>query len=157
MKGNPDVYGPNGLKYNNDDAKMHFSKIGISIVKDVDTKETCNTSWYTEIHVSGKRKDGKVVIDTRAQEPNGDPIKFRVGNHEVLECWDLAMTKLKPGQVARVECPSYLAWGSSVHPAPLDHSPIPANSDIDFYLEVLKCNNNPKEEEARFELNQKIL
>jgi FKBP-type peptidyl-prolyl cis-trans isomerase len=51
---------------------------------------------------------------------------------------------MKEGETARVSCPSNLAWGSSVHSAPLDHSPIPANSDIDFYLEVVKCNSSPK-------------
>jgi FKBP-type peptidyl-prolyl cis-trans isomerase len=97
MREDPNVYGPNGIKYSNKDADMDFSKIGISIVKEVGKDvEECRSGFYATTHISGKTKDGKVVIDTRATKM-GNPIRFKVGYHEVLECWDLAMTKLKSG------------------------------------------------------------
>jgi hypothetical protein len=37
-------------------------------------------------------KNGKVVIDTKAQLPRGYPIDFKVGNYEVLKCWEMAIT-----------------------------------------------------------------
>lgn len=88
------MYGPNGEKYKNDDAEHKISSIGISILKDSNESKVCEEDFYSTIHVSGKMKDGRTVMDTRATA-NGLPLLFRVGEHEVLECLDLAITKLK--------------------------------------------------------------
>lgn len=137
----PDVFGPNGTNYSNVDATYDLSRIGIDITK-AGTKEQCRSGDWTSVHWIGTLPDGRVVTDSRA-EPGGLPKTFALGAHEVFSCWDFAIPKLHKGDVARVSCPSYYAWGGAYTQSPLGGEPIPLNTDVNFDLEIVDCNRTP--------------
>jgi hypothetical protein len=139
--GSPDVYGPNGAGYSNTDASYDLSRIGIDITQP-GTGKDCKVGDWTTIHWTGTLKDGRVITDSRA-ELGGLPKTFVLGAHEVFSCWDLAIPKLKQGAKARLNCPSYYAYGNAYTWAPVGGEPIPLNSDVDFDVEVVECNRTP--------------
>jgi len=136
-----DVYGPNGSGYSNTDANYDLSRIGISVTSE-GKGSTCRPGDWTTIHWVGTLKDGRVVTDSRA-EAGGLPKTFALGAHEVFRCWDLALPKLKQGSKARLDCPSYYAYGNARTWPPVGGEPIPLNSDVDFDVEVVECNRTP--------------
>lgn len=136
-----DIYGANGQGYANNDASYDSSRIGIDITKQ-GTGATCRPGDWTTVHWVGTLKNGRVITDSRA-EPGGLPKTFALGAHEVFKCWDLAIPKLKQGSKARLNCPSYYAYGNAFTWPPVGGSPIPLNSDVDFDIEVVQCNRTP--------------
>lgn len=90
--GKPDVFGPNGINYMNDNASIDMSKIGIDILTEgPDQHAKCQTGMWTTIHWVGHLLDGRVVTDSRA-EPGGIPKTFALGSNEVFKCFDLAVS-----------------------------------------------------------------
>jgi FKBP-type peptidyl-prolyl cis-trans isomerase len=64
----PDVFGPNGKDYVNDDASLDNADFGMDIIKKGDqTKPTCSTGAWATVHWTGKLKNGRVVTDSRAE------------------------------------------------------------------------------------------
>ena len=107
----PDVYGPNGDGYKNDKANYDLSRIGINISK-AGSGENCKLNDWAIVSYKGYLKDGRLVTDS-SQEQDGRPKTFTVGKSEVFKCWDLALTQLRKGDVAKISCPSYFAWGGA--------------------------------------------
>ena len=137
----PDVYGPNGRDYENDKAEYDFSRIGINI----ETKgsgDKCKEGDWAIVEYKGWLKDGRLVTDS-TQEKDGRPLTFSVGKAEVFKCWDLAITQLHKGDVARLSCPSFYAWGDAFTWPPIGGEPIPLGSDIEFEFKVNDCNRTP--------------
>ncbi len=62
----------------------------------------------------------------------GEPIKFQVGTGSVIPGWDEALMLLPQGSKATLFIPSKLGYGEQ------PSGPIPANSELVFYIEVLK-------------------
>ena len=60
------------------------------------------------------------------------PIEFPVGVGNVIPGWDEALTMLPEGTKATLFIPSNLAYGDQ------QSGPIPANSDLVFYIEFQK-------------------
>ena len=138
-----DVWGPNGEHYKNKDARYDLSLIGIDITKEAAKgTKTCSPGEWAVVHYTATLPDGRLVGDSR-QEPTGEPKRFIVGTSEVFKCWDLAIQKLHEGDTATLKCPSYLSWGAAFTQAPLGGEPIPLNTDVNFVLEVEKCDRNP--------------
>jgi len=143
----PDVFGPNGTNYSNTDATYDLSRIGINIEKP-GAGDNCKPGDWTTVHWTGTLPDGRVVTDSRA-EPGGLPKTFALGAHEVFSCWDFAITKLKKGSTAQLNCPSYYAWGGAYTQSPLGGEPIPLNTDVNFDIEIVDCNRTPEFTEYR--------
>jgi hypothetical protein len=55
----------------------------------------------------------------------------------------MAITQMKPGASAHIECPNDLVYGGASIQAPLGGEWIPKFSDMDFDVEVKYCNHSP--------------
>ena len=138
----PDVFGPNGVDYTNESANQDMALIGIDILQH-GSGDKCSTGNWATVHWSGSLKDGRVITDSRS-EPGALPKTFNVGSSDVYKCWDLAIPQLHAGDKAHVSCPAKLVYGTSLEIAPLGDDAVPKNSDVDFEIEVLKCNIPPQ-------------
>lgn len=76
----------------------------------------------------GALEDGK-KFDTSIER--GDSFSFPIGQKQVIEGWDITLTKLKEGDKAVVWIPSELGYGEN--PA----GEIPPGSPLIFYIEVI--------------------
>jgi len=138
----PDIFGPNGNDYQNISPEYDMSRIGISIDKH-GTGPQCTIGDWVTVHWVGRLKDGRVVTDSK-MEGDQRPKTFTLGDHQVFKCWDEALTQLKQGDVATLDCPSFYAYGDAFTWPPVGGEPIPLNSDIDFEIEVMECGRTPE-------------
>ena len=65
----------------------------------------------------------------------GEPISFPLGAGQVIPGWDQGLAAMKEGTIAVLFVPAALGYGERVQ------GPIPANSDLVFYVELLKSVN----------------
>lgn len=65
----------------------------------------------------------------------GEPINFPLGAGQVIPGWDEGVAQLKEGSTAILFVPSKLGYGERAQ------GPIPANSDLVFYVELVKSVN----------------
>ena len=65
----------------------------------------------------------------------GEPINFPIGGGQVIPAWDQGLMELKEGTIAILFVPAALGYGERAT------GPIPANSDLVFYVELLKSVN----------------
>ena len=65
----------------------------------------------------------------------GEPISFPLGAGQVIPGWDQGLATMKEGSIAVLFVPAALGYGERAQ------GPIPANSDLVFYVELLKSVN----------------
>lgn len=65
----------------------------------------------------------------------GEPISFPIGAGQVIPGWDQGLAEMKEGTIAVLFVPAALGYGERAQ------GPIPANSDLVFYVELLKSVN----------------
>ena len=58
---------------------------------------------------------------------------FTIGDFRVVKCWEDAILQLSAGERADIGCPASSAYGEYERPG------IPANSDLNFSVEVYNC------------------
>lgn len=64
----------------------------------------------------------------------------------MIKCLDIAITQLRPGAKAHIECPSFYAYGGALTQSRLKGGlPLPLHADVEYQLEVLTCNEMPVE------------
>lgn len=80
------------------------------------------------IHFVGTLVDGGVFDSSRAR---GEPMKFWVGEGQVVEGLDQALLGVKEGELRTVTVPAKLGYGMEAKPK------IPANSTLVFEVELL--------------------
>jgi FKBP-type peptidyl-prolyl cis-trans isomerase FkpA len=80
-----------------------------------------------EVHYIGMLEDGTVFDQSF---PRGQPISFPLGVGAVIPGWDEGLSLLDVGAKATFFIPSELAYGEA------EQGPIPANSDLIFYVEL---------------------
>ena len=80
-------------------------------------------------HYYGCLKDGKKFDESYSK---GDPFNFPVGGGRVIPAWDEGFMQLKEGSTAVLFVPSKLGYGAQ------SKAPIPANSDLVFYVDLIK-------------------
>ena len=78
----PDVYGPNGSDYSNNDPRYDFSLIKIDVTEKHKDAGICTPGEWATIHWVGSLVDGRVVTDSK-QEHDGLPLTFALGASEV--------------------------------------------------------------------------
>jgi hypothetical protein len=67
-----------------------------------------------------------------------------LGGHHVIRCLDIALSQLKAGAKAHIECPSFYAYGGALTQSFLKGGlPLPLHADVEYNIEVLNCNVNP--------------
>jgi hypothetical protein len=138
----PDVFGPEGENYRNNNPDYDLSRIGVDVTTKGEGKN-CKVGDWATIHYIGSLIDGRVVTDSHL-EGAGRPTTFAVGKSEVFKCFDLAIEQLQKGTKATLHCPSYYAWGTAFTWPPVGGDPIPLGSDINFEVEVIECNRTPE-------------
>ena len=69
----------------------------------------------------------------------GHPMVFHLGHYQSIKCWELAIISMQAGEVVDMDCPSYFAYGGAPYQSHFGAKMIPANSDLEFKLEVLEC------------------
>lgn len=87
----PDVYGPNGDNYANNNPQYDYSRIKIDIHEPGSGPKCMIGNWITTHWVGSLMHDGRVYTDTR-QEGRGDPTIFNLGGHHVIKCLDIALS-----------------------------------------------------------------
>lgn len=87
----PDVYGPNGDNYGNNNPGYDYSRIKIDIHSPGKGPKCRGGDWVSAHWVGNLQQDGRVYTDT-AQEGNGEPTVFPLGGHHVISCLDIAIT-----------------------------------------------------------------
>ena len=137
----PDIYGPNGENYQNNDPSYDLAQIGIDITHRSEDPKQCATDEWTTVHWEGKLADGTVFTDSRL-EGDGLPKTFNLGRQNVLACWDIALKQLHKGDVAEITCPSFYGYGGALTQSPFGF-PIPLHANLEYRLEVLDCNRTP--------------
>ena len=65
----------------------------------------------------------------------GEPISFPLGAGQVIPGWDQGLATMKEGTIAVLFVPAALGYGERAQ------GPIPANSDLVFYVELLRSVN----------------
>jgi FKBP-type peptidyl-prolyl cis-trans isomerase FkpA len=83
------------------------------------------------VHYYGSLKSGEVFDQSYER---GQPISFPIGAGQVIPGWDEGIALMKEGETGVLFVPSALAYGDKVDP----NGPIPANSDLMFYVELVK-------------------
>lgn len=81
-----------------------------------------------KVHYRGTLEDGTVFDTSRTR---GQPFKFTVGKREVILGWDKGVATMKKGEICKLKCAPDYAYGNR------NMGPIPANSTLDFEVELL--------------------
>lgn len=81
------------------------------------------------VHYVGKLKNGKVFDDTRQR---GRPVEFTIGQNQVIEGWERALSGMSKGQIARISVPPTLGYGDTGYP-PI----IPPSATVIYELELI--------------------
>jgi FKBP-type peptidyl-prolyl cis-trans isomerase FkpA len=87
------------------------------------------------MHYYGVLKTGKRFDDSYTR---GQFLPVQVGAHQVIPGWDEGLQLLKEGSVAVLFVPSKLGYGEQGMPGRKGDAGIPANSELLFYMEVMK-------------------
>lgn len=90
--------------------------------------DVANKGDKITIHFVGKLTDGGVFDSSRAR---GEPMKFWVGEGQVVEGLDQALLGVKEGELRTVTVPAKLGYGMEAKPN------IPANSTLIFEVELI--------------------
>jgi peptidylprolyl isomerase len=89
------------------------------------------TGDYVTAHCNGTFKDGRKFYSSR--DNDGDPLKFTLGNREVIKGWEEGLQGMKAGGKRKLIIPFKLAYGERGRP-PV----IPPRSDLVFEVELIK-------------------
>lgn len=79
------------------------------------------------VHYHGTLDDGRVFDSTRKR---GRPASFRLDG--VIECWQIALTRLRVGERAEIVCPADVAYGAKGSPPA-----VPGNARLTFEVELI--------------------
>ena len=79
---------------------------------------------------------GRLMSDQTVFDSSKEAFSFVLGQAEVIECWDEGIKQLEIGEKATLSCPAAMAYGEVMKPG------IPENSDLEFDVELLACEND---------------
>lgn len=85
-----------------------------------------------KVHYVGTLVDGTEFDSSRSR---GEPAEFPLGG--VIKCWTEGLQKMKPGGVAKLVCPSDIAYGDRGRPK------IPGGAALIFEVELLEVKPKP--------------
>jgi len=104
--------------------------------------------WVT-VHWKSYLTDNHEIMEDSRGFKKGHPMTFRLGHWESNKCWELAIVSMQAGEEVDMVCPHYYAYGGVEKWSHFGAKKIPANTDLEFKLEVLEC------EESIDALNEK--
>lgn len=91
----------------------------------------CTPGQTVKVHYVGTLTDGKQFDSSRDR---GQPFEFRLGAHQVIKGWDVAVSQMRVGDRWKVTIPWQLAYGARGSPPT-----IPPKADLVFDIEVLEA------------------
>ena len=94
--------------------------------------KTCKKDDEATVQYTGKFQDGS-VFDSSVGKPEG-PLKFALGQGQVIRCWDAAVQQMSVGEKASLTCPPSVAYGEKGA-----GDTIPPNTTLFFDVEVVNC------------------
>jgi len=62
-------------------------------------------------HYTGKLTNGKVFDSSLEPAAAPEPLKFVLGQGDVIKCWDSAFFGMQAGEKATITCPPDMAYG----------------------------------------------
>lgn len=62
--------------------------------------------------------------------------------YNVIKCWDIAAAYMHAGQMLRIECPAYLAYGGQWQYGHFDMDIINKDKPLIFEFDVLECEHS---------------
>jgi len=105
----------------------------IAIIENTDEPKAQNGD-FVSVQYFGFLKDGSSFDNSYRA---GRPFTFKIGQGMAIKGWDLGIPEVPKNAKAMLEIPYELAYGAAGNP-PV----IPAKSDLYFYINVEKINNN---------------
>merc|ERR1711865_257630 len=139
----PDVFGPEGDDYINNNTNIDTDTIAIDILKKGHHgKKKCESGQLATFSWTGELEDGRVVTDS--VEEFGKDVTLTLGTDNTYKCLELALQQLHAGDKATVTCPSNLVFGNNVMLSPINGEMIPKDSKVSFDIEIKDCNYIPK-------------
>jgi FKBP-type peptidyl-prolyl cis-trans isomerase len=83
-------------------------------------------------HYRGQFLDGTIFDDSRKR---GEPLRFTVGS--LIEAWNLALLRVRPGGAIRILSPSNLAYGAEGLVGPRGDTLVPAHTVLEFIIDEI--------------------
>mmetsp|Transcript_29519 Transcript_29519/g.91798 ORF Transcript_29519/g.91798 Transcript_29519/m.91798 type:complete len:558 (+) Transcript_29519:93-1766(+) len=91
-----------------------------------------------EVHCVGSlKRGGQRFLSTR--ENGGKPMKYKVGQGEVIEGWDLAVQNMKKGEHATFTIPAEYAYKDAGHGDAASPEYVPPDSVVVLEIELVRC------------------
>lgn len=100
------------------------------VVLDEGMGEPINANDQINVHYVGRLMETGDEFDNSLQR--GQPLPLEVGVGRVIQGWDEGLMKFKRGDTGLLFIPSELAYGEN------ESGPIPPNSDLLFYVDILE-------------------
>lgn len=97
------------------------------------------------VHYTGYFRDGK-IFDSSVKR--GEPIKFAVGQNQVIKGWDEGLMLMQPGEKARLIIPYNLAYGENGRPPQIG-----PKTDLIFDVELISV--SPEVQVTPFDIKGK--
>ena len=105
-------------------------KFQVTHIKEGDGKNFPKKGDHVSVHYTGTLLDGK-KFDSSIDRKR--PFEFQLGVGQVIQCWDMAVSRLSLGEKIKVVCPYNLAYGERGA-----GNVIPPKSDLIFEMELIK-------------------
>ena len=117
-------------------AKMTTTKSGLKYIdQKVGTGDTAVKGMNVQVHYTGwLYVDGKRGKKFDSSVDRGTPFSFPLGDRKVIAGWDEGVEGMKVGGKRELIIPANLAYGAQ----DVGNGLIPANSTLDFEVELLK-------------------
>ena len=104
-------------------------EVTIEIIKEGTGENYPQKGQKVTVHYVGQLLNGKVFDSSRDRN---QPFSFTLGTGMVIRGWDIAVAKMKLGEIAKVTIPYQLAYGTIGVPPTIQGS-----SDLIFEIELL--------------------
>ena len=94
--------------------------------------DLCKSGQTASVQYTGSLASNGNVFDS--SKNRNEAFNFNIGEGRVIKCWEQAIVQLHQGDKATVACPASIAYGERAM-----GDVIPANSDLNFAIEVEGC------------------
>ena len=124
--------------YHRDEIKREMSEVLVEKAETVKKGgRKCKPFDFYAVHF--KSWEGKVKVQDSDTHYKGYPMTFQQGHYQVIKCFDMTVFNLFAGQSVGLKCPAHYANGGAEVYGDYDSYRIPANTPLDYELEVLEC------------------
>jgi FKBP-type peptidyl-prolyl cis-trans isomerase FkpA len=80
------------------------------VVKDPGTGPQVDSGKYVYVHYTGRLFPSGKVFESNMTGPGNEPLKFVIGQHQVIQGWEDGLKKFKEGGKGTLYVPAYLAY-----------------------------------------------